>query len=380
MKVLLVGSLASSLRNFRGPLVVAIREAGHDVHVAAPGLLSDAATRTWLEAQGMVCHDIFLDRAGLNPVSDLRTALNLRKLMLNVRPDLFMGYTAKPVIWGLIAAGSVGITKRVALVTGLGYAFTDGAGGVRATLRSLTRALYRFALRRATLIFFQNADDGADFQRLGLLPQETRVEIVSGSGVDVAHYLPVPLPTSPTRFTLIARLLGDKGIREFVAAARQVKQNRPGVTFHLVGGVDSNPAAIPWAEVQSWHDAGHIHWHGHLDDVRPILAQTHVYVLPSYREGTPRTVLEAMSMGRPIITTDAPGCRETVKHGDNGYLVPVKAVDELVKAMERFILEPDLINQMGIRSREIAVEKYDVHKVNEQMLECMGIITAKGLI
>jgi len=175
------------------------------------------------------------------------------------------------------------------------------------------------------------------------------------------------------RFLLIARLLRDKGIREYAEAAAHLRQAHPDAEFHLVGPHDSNPEAIGEAEVLAWQRAGQIIWHGRLDDVRPAIAAAGVYVLPSYREGTPRSVLEAMSMGRPVITTDAPGCRETVEDGVNGYLVPVRDADALAAAMERFLVDPDLVRRMGARSRAIAVEKYDVHKVNAVMLEAMGL-------
>ncbi|MEQ8800540.1 MAG: glycosyltransferase, partial [Haliea sp.] len=191
-----------------------------------------------------------------------------------------------------------------------------------------------------------------------------------------SHFACSPLPENGPNFLLIARLLGDKGVREYVAAASKVRERHPDARFRLVGFIDGNPDSITQRELEQWIVDGDIDYLGELDDVRPAIADASVYVLPSYREGTPRTVLEAMSMGRPIITADAPGCRETVSHGDNGYLVPVKAVDELVEAMEYFITRPDLIHQMGARSREIAVEKYEVQKVNAQMLEGMGILTA----
>jgi glycosyltransferase involved in cell wall biosynthesis len=174
-------------------------------------------------------------------------------------------------------------------------------------------------------------------------------------------------------FLLIARLIGDKGIREFVQAAQLIQRSYPDCRFLLVGGLDSNPDAISQIELDDWIHNGMVEYLGRLDDVRPAIARASVYVLPSYREGTPRSVLEAMAMGRAIITTDAPGCRETVIDGENGFLVPVKSVDALVDAMTRFIEDPDLAVRMGKRSREIAEEKYDVHKVNAVMLKEMGI-------
>ena len=263
--------------------------------------------------------------------------------------------------------------RRYALVTGLGYAFTVGGGAMRSAVRAILMSLYRIAFRRATKVFFQNPDDAALFRELGLLPPALPVVVVNGSGVDLRMFTPAPFPEGPQHFMLIARMLSAKGIREYVAAATRIRQVHPGARFHLVGGIDSNPDAIPADEVERWNAAGHVIWHGEVSDVRAYLAACHVYVLPSYREGTPRSVLEAMAMGRPIVTTDAPGCRETVIEGENGFLVPPGAVEPLITAMERFINDPGLIERMGRRSREIAESKFDVDKINAEMLREMEL-------
>jgi len=372
-KILILASFAPSLRNFRGALIEEMCGRGYTVHAVAPGLDLDQPTKDWLESRGVHCHAVPLLRSGLNPIADLRTVYALMGLMRRICPDLFIGYTVKPVVWGLIAARIVNVRNRVALITGLGYAFTSGASGVRRIVGRLARSLYWIALRQSTLVFFQNPDDRNEFNSLGLLPSRVPVRLVAGSGVDLDHFVLQPLPAPPMRFLLVARLLGDKGIREYVAAARYLHALRPDVEFHLVGGSDSNPNGISEEEATEWSKSGGLVWHGHLSDVRDVLAQAHVFVLPSYREGTPRSVLEAMAMGRAIVTTDAPGCRETVIDGENGFLVPVKSVDALVDAMTRFIEDPDLAVRMGKRSREIAEEKYDVHKVNAVMLKEMGI-------
>ena len=371
--VLIVASYSVSLRNFRGPLIEALIARGHKVHACAPSLLKDKSTRHWLEERGVTCHDAPVDRTGLNPFSDLRTLLQLKRLMRCVRPDVCLCYTIKPVIWGLLAARLARVPRRVALVTGLGYAFTGQARGKRALIQHLARRLYARALRQAHLIFFQNPDDPAVMARHGILPVDVPVEIVNGSGVDLAQFPCTELPQGPPQFLLIARLLGDKGIREYAQAAATLAPHWPGVGFHLVGGLDPNPDGISRVEVEGWVSAGHVIWHGELADVRPALATAHVYVLPSYREGTPRTVLEAMATGRAIITTDTPGCRETVLDGYNGFLVPPRDVGALTRAMERFLKEPGLALRLGIVSRSLAMEKYDVHKVNAAMIHAMEL-------
>lgn len=373
MKFLLIASFPESLLHFRGPLLDALLARGLTVHVAAPDLPFGSPLRKQLEARGLYVHDIALRRTGMNPLADFATLLHLWWLMRRVRPDHVLTYTIKPVIYGSLAARLARVPHRFALITGLGYAFQGQVGGgSRGLLRSLVQRLYAVALRGTHKVFFQNPDDQALFYSLGILPLITPSCVVNGSGVDIAQYGVTPYPSAP-RFLLIARLLGDKGVREYVEAARQVRALHPAVVFSLVGWIDENPDAIAQQELDSWVADCDVDYLGRLGDVRPAIASCSVYVLPSYREGTPRTVLEAMAMGRAIITTDAPGCRETVVDGDNGFLVPVKAVDELAAVMLRFIEEPQLAARMGERSRQIAEEKYDVHRVNAVMLREMGI-------
>lgn len=372
MKFLLIASYPESLVKFRGPLIEALAAQGLQVHVAAPELSGVPAIRDELASMGVQTHEIGLRRTGTNPLADLGTALELCRLMREIRPDYVLGYTIKPVIYGSIAAWLAGMPRRFALVTGLGYAFTGEASGKRLLLRKLIQRLYRFGLSKTDKVFFQNPDDEALFRQLGLLAESIPSCVVNGSGVNVAEYALAPLPKLPS-FLLIARLLGDKGVREYAQAAQLIKKRHPEVRFRLVGWIDDNPDAIAQQELDNWVASGAIEFLGKLADVRPAIAECNVYVLPSYREGTPRTVLEAMAMGRPVITTDAPGCRETVVDGVNGFLVPIQAVDELAAAMTRFIEQPELIRSMGSQSRRIAEEKYDVNKVNEVMLKEMGV-------
>lgn len=373
MTFLLIAGYPDSLLNFRGPLLDALLAHGLAVHVAAPDLPLGSPLRQQLEARCLQVHDVPLRRTGMNPLADFATLLHLWRLMHRIRPDHVLGYTIKPVIYGSLAARLAGVPRRFALITGLGYAFTDQrAGGLRGRLRALIQRLYSLALVSTHKVFFQNPDDEALFRFLDILRLGTPSCVVNGSGVDVAQFAVSPLPAAP-RFLLIARLLGDKGVREYVEAARQVRARYPEAQFSLVGWIDENPDAIEQAELDAWEAEGVVEYLGHLKDVRPAIADCSVYVLPSYREGTPRTVLEAMAMGRAIITTDAPGCRETVVDGDNGFLVSVKAVDELAAAMLRFVEQPLLAAHMGSRSRLIAEEKYDVHRVNAVMLKEMGI-------
>jgi glycosyltransferase involved in cell wall biosynthesis len=291
--------------------------------------------------------------------------------MRRIRPSHVLGYTIKPVLYGSLAAWLAGVPRRSALITGLGYAF-QGQANERGGLRVLVQWLYGLALRRTHKVFFQNPDDQTLFRSLGLLLPGTPSCVVNGSGVDVEAFAVAPVPAAP-HFLLIARLLGDKGVREYAQAAQRTRALYPQVRFSLVGWLDENPDAIAQTELSAWVQAGTMNFLGRLSDVRPAIESCSVYVLPSYREGTPRTVLEAMAMGRAVITTDAPGCRETVVDGDNGFLVPVQSVDALAEAMARFITDPTLVARMGQRGRQLAEEKYDVHKVNAVMLQEMGL-------
>lgn len=370
---LVIAGLASSLVNFRGHLLNRIGEQGYQVHAAAPGLDEDLATRARLEAMGVICHSIPLERAGTNPVRDLGALVSLFRLMRRLRCQGLLAYTVKPVVYGLLAGWMARVPRRFALITGLGYAFTGEAVGFRSRVQTLIRRFYRIALGRADRVFFQNPDDANLFAELAIWGDQDRTTLVNGSGVDLEHFVRMPLPDPPIRFLLIARLLGDKGIREYAAAASAVLASDDRAEFHLVGGFDTNPDSLDRSELDTWIRDGSVIWHGELDDVRPLLASCHVYVLPSYREGTPRTVLEAMATGRAVITTNAPGCRETVAHGRNGLLVPARDATSLAKAMGELMNDPDRVAEMGRQSRVLAEERFDVHRVNDAMIAAMGI-------
>ncbi|WOE30888.1 MULTISPECIES: glycosyltransferase family 4 protein [unclassified Acinetobacter] len=378
MKFLMISSYLPSVLNFRGKLLAAIQSKGFEIHIIAPDLAEFPDQLRQLQQLGYHVHAINMQRTGTNPIQDLKTCFALWQCIKKIKPDYMLAYTIKPVIYGGLAAWLAKVPQRFALITGLGYAFQNVDSAAPTALQKLVYHLYAQALKHATRVFFQNPDDLALFQRLNLLAAHTATAVVNGSGVNVREFDVVALPCQPTGqpkavFLMIARLLGDKGVREYAQAARRIKAHYPDAEFHLVGWIDDNPAAIEASELDSWISENILHYWGKLSDVKPAIAACSVYVLPSYREGTPRTVLEAMAMGRAIITTDAPGCRETVIDGKNGYLVAVKSVDDLVVAMQSLIENPMLISSMGQCSREIALNKYDVEQVNQQMLDKMGI-------
>jgi len=367
---LLIGGFAGSVVRFRGHLIQTLIARGFDVHVAAPGIMDAAAVREALRSMGAIPHAIGFIRGGTSPASDLRGFLGLVALIRRIRPTYVLGYTIKPVVYGMLAARLCGVPRRYALVTGLGQVF-DPATPWRT--RWLAHLLYRVSLRQAACVILQNPDDRAYLQARGVLKDGMHAVVVDGSGIDTAEYAEVPLPSQPS-FVMISRLIGAKGVREYAAAAAEVRRLRPQATFRLVGWIDEGPDAITSDELRRWQEDGSVDYVGRVADVRPVLAAASTFVLPSaYGEGLPRTILEAMAMGRAIITTDWPGCRETVRGGENGILVPPRDVAALVQAMLRLVDTPDLVPQMGSRSRQIAVERYDVCHVTEAMLKAMGI-------
>lgn len=379
MKFLIIASYPGSILRFRGALIRKLHEEGFEIHVAAPEFNNYPEEVRALKGLGYILHDMPMQRTGTNPLKDAATLSALYLMIKKVKPSHFMGYTIKPVIYGTLAAWVARVPNRYALITGLGYAFQQvEEAGKPTKLQRLIHQLYKHALSKTSKVFFQNPDDLELFKQLRLITPDIPTAVVNGSGVDVSEYSVHSFPVSEDntlepRFLLIARLLGDKGVREYAQAAKLIKIKYPQAQFDLVGWIDANPDSIEQKELDQWVDEGVINFWGKLADVKPAIAASSIYVLPSYREGTPRTVLEAMAMGRPIITTDAPGCRETVTNEVNGFLVPVKSVDRLVEAMQKFILDPSLIKMMGKASRQIAENKFDVHAVNNFMLEEMGL-------
>lgn len=371
MKLLIIASYPDSILAFRGELIKSLLKQGIAVTVAAPGLSEGSIPDRELEAIGAATVDFRLQRTGTNPFRDLRSTWDLYQTMRTIRPDVVLAYTIKPVIYGSLAAWLARVPRRYALITGLGNVFTRSDAG---PLASIARGLYRLALGKASKVFFQNPDDQALLQRQGVLASRTPSVVVNGSGVNLDEYRVRAMPQRPVRFLMIARLLGDKGVREFVRASRRVRSKFPDVRCSLAGWIDDNRDAVSQEELDAWIERDDVTYLGKLSDVRPAIADSWAYVLPSYYgEGTPRTVLEAMAMGRAIITTDAPGCRETVTDGENGFLVPVRSVEALADAMSRLAEDKELTATMGRRSREIAEAKYDVHKVNAVMLREMGL-------
>jgi glycosyltransferase involved in cell wall biosynthesis len=370
LRILVIGGVSRSLINFRGPLLQAMVAAGHEVHACAGEPMQAAMQQ--LSAMGVTFHPVALDRRGTSVLGDLHYRRALARIIASLKPDVVLAYTIKPIVYGLPAAAKAGAGTRAAMITGAGAA-QPGSTIKEHVVGWISRRLYRRALRHASVALFQNPDDEAMFKQYRLLG-DRRVVQIPGSGVDLAVYAPAATVTEPVTFLLIARLLVNKGVREYAAAAEALKQRYgPRVRFLLVGPFEDGDGGISAEELQDWQERGAVAYYGALSDVRSAMGEASVYVLPSYREGTPRTVLEAMAMGRPIVTTDAVGCRETVVAGENGWLVPPRDSKALTEAMACFVEQPALIEQMGQRSRSRAEAVYDVHRVNAMIMEALSV-------
>jgi len=369
MRVAIVGALPESLLNFRGEFLLKLVAAGHEViamaHEATPNVVEK------LEDMGVSFVSFPIQRNGLSPLVDLKTFLALRKEFRTLKPDIVMAYTIKPIIWGGLALRNSHNVRFYALITGLGFAFQIESG-MRGYLVKLIVTLYKSALARVSGIIFQNPDNKKEFEKRKIACN-ANCFIVNGSGVNLTRFPQSPLSNKDCIFLTIGRLLGDKGFREYVAAARLVKKRFPEVLFQLVGPEDSSPDSIPLSEVQSWDEQGWIEYCGATDDVRPFLNKCSVFVLPSYHEGMPRTVLEALSVGRPILTTDVPGCRETVISGENGFLVPKADAKALAERMIWFVENQNKLEEMGAKSRQLAEERFDVQKINDKLMTILDL-------
>lgn len=371
MKILILASLASSLINFRGRLIADLVAAGHEVTAGAPD--HDPDTVAALASLGVAFRRTPMARAGVSPLADAVTLARYTALLARFRPGLVIAYTQKPIIYGGLAARATR-TPFVALMSGLGYVFSDACAH-RPLLRRTVAALYREAVRRARTIFVFNGDDARCMAGHGIIGNDAPVVQVPGSGVDLDRFRCVSMPDGPPTFLMVARLMRDKGVEEFVRAAALVRREVPGARFRLVGKAEPhNPTGISAEQVADWNEDGSVEHLAECTDVRPHLAAAHVFVLPSYyREGLPRTLLEALAVGRPVITTDMPGCREPVVAGENGWLVPPRDAEALAEAMCRSLRSRPELERMGQRARAIAEERFDVREVNLRMMAAMRL-------
>lgn len=373
-RIVVIASYTPSLTNFRLELLKRMVEGGNVVSAFAPE--DDPVVKADLKAIGVGFEPMPMARAGMNPVEDIKTLAFLFRRLRQISPDVVVSYTMKPIIYGGIAARLAGVKRRSFLVTGLGHVFSE-AGIVSRKgrlVRAISVLLYRRAFSGAEAVFAYNDADMDDLARYRMLDPGKTAQLVPGSGVDLEHFSFQAVPEGKPVFLMIARLLRDKGILDYVEAARIVKRRYPDAEFRLLGPFDPNPEAISPQDISGWTEEGIIRYLGETRDVRPFLRDCSVFVLPSfYREGIPRSILEALATGRPIITTDLPGCRETVEQGINGFCVPPQDPASLADAMLNFLDDPDLASRMGARSRTLAELKFDVHAVNRRLLRGMKL-------
>lgn len=368
MKILVLSSHTPSLFWFRLDMMKSFMDKGHEVIAVAQE--SEAIWSERFNEHGIQYRQVSVQRNGMNPISDLRTLKELYSLINEQKPDRIFIYQAKTIIYGATAAYLNSIHEVYSLVAGLGSVFR-GSGFKNRILSIIMGAQYKWAFNKSRKVIFQNADDARLLLSKNLLKRH-KVEMINGSGVNIERFQPVPLPVAPA-FLYIGRLIRDKGVMEYLEACRILKSTHGDVRCLLVGPFDTNPSALSPEDLKPYISSGIIEYFGEQKDVRPYVAQCSTYVLPSYHEGTPKTVLEAMAMGRSIITSDAPGCRETVMDGVNGFLVEVKNVDMIVEKMKYLIEHPDVNQQMALESVKMARDKYDVRKVNDTIIRIMGL-------
>lgn len=361
--VAVAANSTGNIVTFRQGLIRALKAEGYEPVVIAP---RDARAEERLERLAVERLTVELDRSGLNPIADLKLLQAYRRILKRVAPAALLAFTIKPNIYGCVAARALGI-PAIPNVSGLGTVFLMGG-----PLKTLVTAMYRFAFRRCEIVFFQNPDDVELFVENRIV-RRSQARVVPGSGIDLQQYAPAPLLPGPPVFLLIARLLRDKGICEYVEAARALRAEHREVRFQLMGPLDpGNRSAIRQAELERWIADGVIEYLGPSEDVRPHIAAASVIVLPSYREGLPRALLEGAAMGRPLVATDVPGCREVVEHGTNGFLCEAKSAGSLAKAMAALIgMAGGERARMGLAARRRVEERFSEERVVEAYLAAL---------
>ncbi len=368
MKVMVLSSYAPTLFFFREDMMAAMINNEHEVIAAAPEPEEEWEYKFKKQKIKYVSIN-GVERTSINPIKDIMGFFSILKVIIREKPDKVFAYQAKTIIYGVIAAKLAGVKEIYALMGGLGSVFRNE--NKRSFKRSIMKIEYKVAFNYCNKVFFQNNDDCREMLINGLV-KENQIVMINGSGVNLSKFPEKPIPPNPV-FLFIGRIIRDKGVLEYIQAAEIIKKKYPKVKIQIVGYFDTNPTAVKEKEIKHYVESGIIEYLGATDNVRPFLEKSSVYVLPSYHEGTSKSVLEAMATGRPIITTDAPGCRETVIDGVNGFLVPIKNKHVLAEKMIWMIENPEELQRMGQESLKICKEKFDVNKVNEVILNTMNL-------
>ena len=370
MKVLLFANTDWYLYNFRLQLADTLRRSGIEVILLSPA--GDYVKK--LQAQGFRWMPFPLSRRGMNPFMEGMTLIRLVRLYRLERPDLLHHFTIKCVLYGSLAGHAAGIPSIVNSVTGLGYLYIGG-GLIKKFLRHMIKIMYRLILK-GTQVIFQNEDDREELLDHKMVRKE-KTHLVRGSGVDVNLFKVTPEPKGVPVALLAARMLWDKGVGEFVAAADMLRSSAVAARFILVGDTyQDNPAAIPNSQLESWVRQGIVEWWGWLEDMPAVYARANIVCLPSYREGMPRSLMEASACGRAVVAADVPGCRHAVRHAENGLLVPVRDARALAEALKELIEKPALRRRMGVKGRKLAEEEFSVERI---VSETIAIYRYAGL-
>ena len=373
-KIVLIGTTGSSFYGFRADIIRELVTSKHTVYAFTSEYTQECLDK--IQALGAIPVTYQLSRGGLNPFADIHSFIQLKNLLREIQPDIVFSYFAKPVIYGSMAARFAKVPKIIGMLEGLGYTFTDQPEGLTTKtkiVRNVQLFLYRVAFPCLDKMIFLNPDDQHDLMaRYGLKAPE--VHILGGIGLNLIDYPYIEAKEYPVKFLFIGRLLKEKGVFELIQAIRIVKSKYPDACFTILGAIDhQNMGALKQDELNQLIEEKLFEYPGYVTNIKDWITDTSVFVLPSYREGVPRSTQEAMAIGRPVITADVPGCRETVVDGVNGFLVPKWNPEALAEKMCYFIENPQQINVMGVESYKIARENFDVSKVNKKLFEIMGL-------
>ncbi len=358
-KLLLVVNVPWFFISHRLPVALAAKLRGYDVHIAT----SSGPEVEQIREKGFVVHEISFSRSSITPINEIKTLFSLFKLYKGLKPDIVHHVTIKPVLYGSFVAHLTNVTHVVNAISGLGFVFIS-TGLVAKLRRQLVEKAYRYVLHKQNVVaIFQNPDDQNSFIDAGIL-EKNKTIIIRGSGVDLESFSSVSEPAGQLVVVLAARMLWDKGIGEFVEAARLIKSKKRDVIFRLVGDIDEgNPKAIDRKQIELWCDEDVIEWSGFSSNISKLFSESHIICLPSYREGLPKVLIEAAASGRAVITTDVPGCRHAIEPDVTGLLVPVRNAPALAEAINRLLDNPSLRLEMGRAGRKLAEKEFSIHKV-----------------
>lgn len=375
-RILFVVNVGWFFVSHRLVLAKAAVAAGHDVHAATT--ITDESERRAILGAGVVLHEVNFDRSGFSPLHEYGTIRALLRLYRDLRPDLVHHVTVKPILYGNIAGRLARVPAVVNAIPGLGYSF-EGTGLFTRLRRALILGGYRFALRHPnSRVIFQNSEHMEMFAARGVVRRASTV-LIRGSGVDLDRFGVSDEPHGPRTVLLASRMLREKGIHEFVAAAQRLRPLHGDVRFCLAGDVDEdNPGSLDAQQLRAWHASGVVEWLGHRSDIPSLLAQCHIACLPTYGEGLPKFLLEAAACGRPIVTTDIPGCRDIARHGVNALLVPPRDAAALQTALDKLLHDSQLRQTFGAAGRALVQREFSQERVIEQTLQVYGELLACG--